>query len=30
MTGKQVPKKEMNDFLIPKTNPNVSGDGTKE
>ena len=29
-TGKQVLKKEMNDFLIPKINPNGSADASKD
>ena len=29
-TGKQVLRKEMNDFLIPTNNPNASGDASKD
>jgi hypothetical protein len=29
-TGKQLLKKEMNDFLIPKNNLNASGDASKD
>lgn len=29
-TGQQVLKKQMNDFLIPMNNPNISGEQSKE
>ena len=29
-TGEQIPKKYMNDFIIPMNNPNNSGDASKD